>query len=171
MRCLIRGTGRHRRALDRGDVVQIQVQPAIFRADELEARVGLLDQPLAVRLTDAAQPDLEDLERHLAQTEQVLIAVDALLHVDLRDRVESGTLQRVDEQAGLDAVIVEERQVLEEAAASALLACEWLQQTGELREEQVEQRPADELGDAAAARGLQLATDAQWSLVEGLHEL
>src|SRR5207248_7415650 len=96
VRGLIRGNGGHRWPFDCRDVVKLEVQAATLGRDELEARVRLLEEALAMRLTDAAQPDLQDLERHLRQGEQVLIPMDALLHVDLRDRIEPGALQRVD---------------------------------------------------------------------------
>src|SRR5207245_1547702 len=53
----------------------------------------------------------------------------------------------------------------------ALRARERLDDPGELREEEVEDRPRRELGDAAAARRLQLVAHPQRPLVERLYEL
>src|SRR5207247_158796 len=122
-------------------------------------------------LADALERDLEDLEAHLREREEILIAMDALAHVDLRDRVEARALERVDEQPGLDAVPGEERELLEQRATAALLAGERLHDARELREEEVEHRSRRELGHASAAGRLQLTARPDGPLVEGLDEL
>src|SRR6185295_746571 len=158
------------RTLGRDDVVHLEMQlSTVLWCDELDGRVRLVPEPLAVRLADAPEGDLKDLEAHFGQRQQRLVPVDALLHVDLRDRAEASALQRVDQQAGLDAVAGEERKLLQQRAASTLFAGEGLHHPRELREEQVEDRPRRELGDAPTAGRLQLAVDAKRSLIEGLH--
>ena len=111
--------------------------PTLLWRDELDGRVRVLPRRLTVRIADALDGDLEDLEAHFRKREQSLIAVDALLHVHLRDRAKSRALQRVDEQSGLDAVAGEERDLLEQRAASTLFSRQRLHHSGQLREEQV----------------------------------
>ena len=75
-------------------------------------------------------------------------------------------LDDVDEEAELDAPSLDERQRLEHLAPAGVLARERLHDVGELREQRRQQRPGDELGDAAAARGLAVERPA----VVALHE-
>src|SRR6266508_3273186 len=117
------------------------MQPAALAlGDELQRCVRLLPDPFTARLADALQRDLQDLEAHFGQREEALIAVDPVLHVHLRDGVETRAAQRVDEQPGLDAVAGEEGNLLEQCAAAALLARERLDHPGELGKEEVEDR-------------------------------
>ena len=66
---------------------------------------------------------------------------------------EAGLVEDVDEQADLDGVAGEERQLLEQRAAAGVLAGQRLDDARQLGEEQVDERPRHELGDAPAALG------------------
>src|ERR1700704_3349151 len=86
-RCDVFGDRRHRRQLAHCDVVHLEVQlPPFGLRDELERRVRLFPDPLSMRLADSLERDLKYLEAHLGETEQVLVAVDAVFHVDLSER-------------------------------------------------------------------------------------
>ena len=77
----------------------------------------------------------------------------ARAEVDLGHRVASEALDDVDEQPELHTPTLHEREHLERVAPRRVLAAERLHDVGELREQQREQRPRDELGHAAAAGG------------------
>ena len=102
----------------------------------------------------ARERGLPDLGGHPSEALVVVVAVPPLAEVDLRDRVEPDGVERVDEQADLDAVAGGERQALQQRAAGGVLAGERLHEAGELRPVQVEQRTRDQLGDATAAPGV-----------------
>ena len=104
-----------------------------------------------VHETGASQRGRDDRERLRAELVERAVAVLAHAEVDLRDRVAAEALDDVDEQAELDAPPFDERQHLERVAPARVLAAERLHDVGELREQQRQQRPGDELGDAAAA--------------------
>src|SRR5438874_12936158 len=92
------------------------------RGDELHREVRLLEKVGAVRLAHPFDGDLEDLEAHLREVVERLIAVDALFHVDLADGAQTRALQRVHEKRRLDAVPREERQLLQQRSPPGLLA-------------------------------------------------
>ena len=77
--------------------------------------------------------------------------MDPPLEVDLAEALDPDPLGGVDEVADLDRVAGEERDRLEQRAPARVLAGERLDDPGQLREEQVDERPRDELGDPAAA--------------------
>ena len=86
------------------------------------------------------------------------MVVVADVEVDLRHPGRAAELVAgVEEHGGLDRVAGRERQPVEEVAARRHLPRERLDETGELGEEQVDQRAGDELGHAATAA---LAEDA-----------
>ena len=80
-------------------------------------------------------------------------------------------LGRVDEVADLDRVAGEERDRLEQRPAARVLAGQRLDHPRQLRVEQVDQRPRDELGDAAAAALLEHAALDDRALVVALDVL
>ncbi len=77
--------------------------------------------------------------------------MDPPLEVDLAQPVQSGPLGDIDQVPDLHRVAGEERDLLEQAAASRVLAGERLDKPRQLGEEEVDQRPSDELGHAPAA--------------------
>ena len=80
--------------------------------------------------------------------------------------------EQIDQQAGLDAVAGEERQLLQHGPPPGLLAGQRLDQAGQLWVEQVEQRPGRQLGHAPAARRLEHAAwPTDRPLVEPFDEL
>ncbi len=93
----------------------------------------------------------EDRERLRPELGERSVAVLAHAEVDLRDRVAAEAVDDVDEQPELDAPPFDERQHLERLAPARVLAAERLHDVGELREQQRQQRPGDELGHASAA--------------------
>ena len=104
----------------------------------------------------AGQPELGgavDRGGHPAERLAVLVAVFAHADVDLGEGVEADDVQGVDEQAQLDAVADGERQPLQQGAAGRVLAAERLDEAGQLRPVQVEQRAGHQLGDPAALAG------------------
>ena len=84
---------------------------------------------------------------------QRLVAVLARAEVDLRHALEPDRAQRVDQHRDLDAVADREGEALEQLAARRDLAGERLPEPGELGHVEVEERPRDELGHAAAPVG------------------
>src|SRR5207247_712248 len=78
------------------------------RRDELHREVRVVEQALAATVAEPFHRDLQDLERRLREVEQRLVPVNALLHVDLRDRLQPRGPQHVDEEAGLDAIEIED---------------------------------------------------------------
>lgn len=88
---------------------------------------------------------------HPAEGLAVLVAVVPDPDVDLGEGVQPGRLQGVDQQPELDAVAGREREPFEQGAAGRVLTAERLDETGEFRPVQVEQRAGDQLGDPAAA--------------------
>src|SRR5438067_12474675 len=79
------------------------------------------------------------------------VAVHARAEVDLRDGVETDDIEEIDEQARFDAVAGEERQLHQYVAAPRVLTRQRLDEPTELREERVQERAREELGDATAA--------------------
>ena len=77
--------------------------------------------------------------------------MDPPLEVDLAEPFEPDALGGVDQVPDLDRVAGEERDRLEERPAARVLARERLDQPRQLRVEEVDERPRDELRDSAAA--------------------
>ena len=102
----------------------------------------------------AGERGLPDLGGHPAEPQVVVVPVPSFAEVDLRHGVEPDGVQRVDQQRDLDAVAGGERQPLQQVAAGGVLAGERLDEAGQLRPVQVQQRPGDQLGDASAAGGM-----------------
>ena len=98
------------------------------------------------------------------------MTVLAPAEIDLGHRVEADELEDVDEQAELDPVATGEGHLLEHLTARRVLAAERLHEAGELRPELVQQRPGDQLGDAAAAGRADGAADRQRAVVGALDE-
>ena len=71
--------------------------------------------------------------------------------VDLGERVQPDRVQRVDEQPQLHPVADGERQPLQQRAPGRVLAAQRLDEAGQPRPVQVQQRARDQLGDPAAA--------------------
>ena len=88
-----------------------------------------------------------------------------LAEVDLHHRLGADEPAHVDEQAEVDAVADRERQALEHRAPAGVLARQRLDDAGEVGEQELEQGPGRELGDAAAADAVALGP-----LVEALGE-
>ena len=122
-------------------------------------------------LLELADRALEDDVGHLRQVRQRLVAVDPPLEVDLPDRRQPGVLEDVDEQADLDGVAGEERQRLEQRPPAGVLPGQRLDDARQLGEEEVDERPCHQLGDAPAALRLQGVALADRPLVEALHVL
>ena len=102
----------------------------------------------------AGQPQLGravDRRGHPAQGLAVLVAVLAHPDVHLGERVQAHGVQGVDEHAQLDAVADREGQPFQQRAAGRVLAAERLDEAGQLRPVQVEQRAGHQFGDPAAA--------------------
>ena len=77
--------------------------------------------------------------------------MDPSLQVDLAQPFESDPLRDVDQVPDLHGVAGEKGDRLEQAAAPGVLAGERLDEPGEVRVEEVDQGPRDQLGDPAAA--------------------
>ena len=73
------------------------------------------------------------------------------LQVDMAQALDPDPLRSIDEVPDLDRVPGEERNLLQERAPPRVLAREWLDEAGQLGEEEVDERPCDELRDPAAA--------------------
>ena len=97
--------------------------------------------------------------------------MDPPLEVDLAEALDADPLGGVDEVADLDRVAGEERDRLEERPAAGVLAGERLDHPRQLRVEQVDQRPRDELRDPAAAALLEHAALDDRALVVALDVL
>lgn len=98
----------------------------------------------------AGERDLEHREGLRAELLEAPVAVATGAEVDLRDRLGAGMLGCVEEQAQVDAVALDERELLEQAATACVLAAQRLDDAGEMREEQGDHRSGGQLGDAAA---------------------
>jgi hypothetical protein len=90
------------------------------------------EQVHALALLQAAEDDLRDRVGHLGEQHQLLVAVDALLQVGLRQRAEAEALKQVDQQAGLHAIAGEERRLLDRLAPRDILAGQRLDHAGQL---------------------------------------
>ena len=90
--------------------------------------------------------------------------------VDLGHRRQPGQLEDVDEHRDLDAVPRHERHALEQGAATGVLTGEGLDEAGQVRPVQVEQRARHQLGHPAAARREDGLTGLQRAVVERLDE-
>src|SRR5439155_23509013 len=115
----------------------------------------------------ASQGSVEDGRCLGTELVEGAVAVDAYAKVDLGDRGEAHALDDIDEEAEVDAVALDERDLLEELAAARVLAGKRLGEHRQLREEERDQRTGDQLGDPPA-----LAAHAvERPLVEPLAEL
>ena len=95
---------------------------------------------------------------HRPERSQRLVAVAALLEVDLRHAVGAAQrVARVQQHRGLDRVAGGEREPVEERAPGGHLAGERLDQRGQLGIERGQQRPRGQLGHAPAVVGPRLA--------------
>ena len=120
-------------------------------AAELRQRGGrrrALDDPaLAVEPSPRRE---HHLAGHGGERLVALVTVLAPAEIDLGHRVETDELEDVDEQAEFDPVATGKGHPLEHVTPRGVLAAQRLHEAGELRPELVEQRPGDQLGDAAA---------------------
>src|SRR5204863_9320822 len=123
--------------------------------------VGFLEKVGAVRLPEPFDRDLKDLEAHLGEVVERLIAVDALFHVDLTDGTETCALQRVHEKPRLDAVPREKRQLLQQRSPPGLLARKRLDAPREVRKATVQEPPRPESRHAPRTRRLQISTESR----------
>ena len=87
---------------------------------------------------------------------QLLVAMDADVQVHLAEAVEAEPLREVDEVADLHGIAGEERDPLQVLPATRVLARERLDVARQLGEEEVDERPCDELRDPPAAALLEL---------------
>src|SRR5262249_959054 len=87
----------------------------------------------------SAQDGLEDGEGHAAQRGERLVAVNALLQVDLPDGIEPKTVQDIHEQPDLHAVARGERHLLKDSPSPRILTRERLYQPREQRVEEIDQ--------------------------------
>ena len=127
--------------------------------------------PQQVRLAVAFQPaeeGVEDPEGHAAQRGHGLVAVQAAVQVHLRDAPDAVLVQDVDEVPDLHPVADREGQPFQQAPAARVLAAQRLDEPGELRVEEGEQRPHEDLGDPPAAARGEPRDGPQGPLVEGL---
>ncbi len=123
----------------------------------------------------AGQPQLGravDGGGHPAQRLAVLMAVLAHTDVHLGQTVQADRVQRIDQEPQLDAVAHREGQALQQGAAGRVLTAQRLDETGQLRPVEIEQRPGDQFGDAAALTCAgALAADLQRTVVHRLDEM
>lgn len=161
----------HRRPLSVSNLDQIERKAIRPVRDHLQAAVSVIEQVDVVTILQPSDKDLQNRKCHLAQANQRLIVMHAFLEIGLRDRVQTVLLKHVDQHAGLHAITAEERKLLERSAPAGVFTGQRLNDAGQLGIKQVEQRPRDQLGDSAAAVGLQLIADANRPLVETLDEL
>lgn len=111
-----------------------------------------------------------DLCPHPPQCVDLGVAVPSHAEVDLSHRTETTALDDVDQHRDLDAVPRHEGDLLEELAASGVLPRKGLHDTGEHRPVQDQQRPRDQLGHPAPARGQHDLTGVQRAVVKRLHD-
>jgi len=100
---------------------------------------------------DPLHDGLEDDDRHPRQTLELLVAMDPPFEVDLAEALDPEPLGGVDQVPDLDRVAGEERDGLEQRPPAGVLARQRLDHPRQLRVEQVDERPGDELGDPADA--------------------
>src|SRR4029079_10259441 len=105
------------------------------------------------------------------QALELLVAVDPPLQVDLAQAIEAGPLDDVDQVPDLDRIAGEEGDLLEQSAATRVLAGQRLDEARKLGEEEVDQGPGHELGHAAAAALPEHAALDDRALVVSLHVL
>ena len=151
------GDADHRRPLVVGQLDDLQAQPAAAGARQLHRRPELGEEPRLAPLLEPLHDRLQDHEAHPRQTLEFLVAVDPPLQVHLAQPLEPAPIGDVDEVADLDGVAGEEGERLEQAPPAGVLARERLDQAGQLGEEEVDQRPRDQLGDPSAAALLEHA--------------
>ena len=142
------------------------LQPVARRGHERRRQRSA--QP-AVALEPEAQR-LQNRERHRPQLSQRLVRVLAHVEVDLGDRVEPRQLVGVDQQRDVDAVAGHERKPLEQLTPGGDLARQRLLDSGQVRVEEVQQRPRRQLGHAAAAVRQRHVADPERPPVEALDE-
>ena len=139
--------------------------------NELHSRIDFLkkvDMPLALQ---PSHDNLDNGECHLAQRDDVLIAMDSILEVGLGDSIQAMPFQDIDKQPGFDPISGEERQLLKQPAPPGHFAGQRLDQTRELRIEQIDQWPRREFGDAAPARRQRAFAEVQWTPVIAFDKL
>ena len=115
----------------------------------------------------ACQGGVKDGRCLRAELVEGAVAVDSHAKVDLGDRGDADALDDIDEETDVDAVALDERDLLEELAATRILAGERLGEHRQLREEEGDQRTGDQLGDPPALA----AHPVERPLVEPLAEL
>ena len=93
------------------------------------------------------------------------VAVHALAQVDLGHRRQPEPSLEVEQEPEVDAVALDERQLLEQLAAAGVLAGQRLDEPGQLRAQEADHGSRHELGHPAATRAVAFG-----SVVEALHE-
>src|SRR5712671_107901 len=161
----------HRRALLVGKLDHLEAEAAFAGARQLHRRAELGKQPRLAPFLQPLHDGLEDDEGHPRQALELLVSMDPPFEIDLAETLEAGSLGGVDEMPDLDCVPREERDRLEQRPPPGIFAGERLDHPRQLREEQVDERPRDELGDPAAATLLEDATLDDRALVVALHVL
>ncbi len=154
--------GPHRRPLDHADVP----------GHGLDAAAGphVLDQ-LVARHPDAraaGQRGLQDLPGHASQRGVGLVRVPPRAEVDLREGVHAGQLRQVDQQPELDAVVRDERNLLQQVPPARVLTGQRLDEPGQLRPQRAQQGPGGQFGHPAAAGRHQSLGGGQRPVVEPL---
>src|SRR5207244_2595220 len=134
-------------------------------------RPQLRNQPRLTALLEPLHHRLDDDERHPRQPLELLVAMHPTLEIDLAQALDAQPLGGVDEMADLDRIAGEEGDRLEQRAAAGVLAGQRLDEAGQLREEEVDQRPRDKLRDAATAAFLEDAALDDGPLVVALDVL
>ena len=105
--------------------------------DELHALVHLFQELDHAFLFQPLDENLDDGERHLAQRRQRLVAVDALFEIHLGDSLQAKLVEEINQEPGLDAVSGKERDPLEDLPPAAVLACQRLDNSRQLREKKI----------------------------------
>src|SRR5450759_2808390 len=161
----------HRWALLVGQLDDLEPEPAASGPGQLHRGAELREQARLAPLLEPLHHGLEDDERHPRESLQLLVTMDPPLEIHLAKPLDAQPLRDIDEVADLDRVAGEERDRLEERPAARVLPGERLDEAGQLRVEEVDQRPRDELRDPAAAALLEGAAFHDRSLVVALDVL
>src|SRR5207248_7500164 len=119
------------------------------------------------RSPGSLQDRLQDRRGLWRQLVERPVAVLAGAEVDLGGHVGAELRGDVDEQGDVDAIALDERELLEQLAPAGVLAAQGLHDRRQLREQQRQRGTGDELGDTSAP----VAGIARRPVVEALHEV
>jgi hypothetical protein len=122
-------------------------------------------------LTGQAGPEgMENTAGHTTEFGGRAHPVATLFQIDLGHDIESAAAQDIDEVGGFDPVAGREREGAVQAASHGIFAAQGLDDAGQFREMQAEDRANEDLRHAPAAGVGVSAIRREWSFVEGFRE-